>query len=371
MSGPHALSPALCRRAKRPGEPLREVVPADAEYGRDWESDAEDEADSSRAVLERWNDAQAAASGDARVAVALAAARRAARAAGRDFDEPAYDSAGALDAENLTLTLRGGGEGANRGVRLEELLARRLLSEEGGAAAVGDLPAWATADFGRPAPVPPVALPAEDAYVGEAIDRGDMPAVIYALLRRRARLTRLAALPPPEPTATGAAAVNAAAEAAAALARFETEWGAFLTSAMTGEGAPPSAAPPETDVLLQRPPGGGGSGGGGGSFDLEAFAKGVTRAGAAADAENSSGTLEGLWATAMSVARRRGPAAPAAAPRSRPAAAAKAAAAEDAALDGSEAAGFGMDDRNAAEARTLEQDERAPRAVSVSTRKPE
>ena len=368
---------------------------ADAEYARDWESESDDDESAQAAVLQRWNDAQAAASGDERVGIALAAARRAARAAGRSFAEPAYDGAGALDIHNLALTLRGGGEGANRGMRLEELLARRILSTAEGEGLAGDgLPAWATADYGRPAPSPPIDIPEEQAYIGEAINAGNVPAVVYALLRRRARLARLAASAPDAPAADAAGAAagpsssssSVQATAAAALARFDSDWAGWLASAVSGSGAPPAAPAPETDALLQHPPQQGDDDGTSlssasssarpFSFDLEAFARGVSRQGARGGAGDAaaaaspssspgSGSLEGLWAAAAAVARPP-PADAGAEPRTggrqrrgspRPPSSAGAADAgeEEAALDGSAAGGFAMDPRNAAEAQAMEE----------------
>ena len=79
------------RRAKKPGVPLREIELSDQEYATDWESELEEPAVAAAAAAA---DRNAASDPTGKVALALAAARRAARAEGAVFPEPAYDDEG-------------------------------------------------------------------------------------------------------------------------------------------------------------------------------------------------------------------------------------------------------------------------------------
>jgi len=167
--------------------------------------------------------------------------------------------------------------------------------------------------------------------------------VVYALLRRRARLARLAELSAGAPRDAPDAG-EPEGGAAAALVSFDQDWGGWLTSAMTGTGAPRRA--PARDgraaaaglglLVVPRPRG---------------VTRGVAGSSSSGEASASEGTLEGLWAAATAVAQRRPPQA-----RGAAAAAATEAAAlsEEDVTDGSAAGGFAMDDRNIAEAEAME-----------------
>lgn len=387
-----AMEEAL-RRAKKPNEPLRELLPTDAEYARDIESESEDDAAAEAAVHERYTDAHAAACGDPQVAIALTAARRAARAAGGPaagvvFEEPDYDDNGRpLLLDNMARTLRGAGAGVGRGLRLEELFAQQQLSaaeEVDGEEDVGWGRSASDAAALRRVPTPEelargADLPLETLYIGRQVRDGNVPAVVYALLRKRARLSRCVAATADLPSGpVGSAARDA-------LAAFESAWGGWLSSAMTGLGAAPASVP-VTDALftaLHSAPSsendtGGGTGGSQSAMvaDLEAFALSVNaqaranRDRAAGGTEKKSALtaeLENLWAAAAQAGETSARPADAAgavrAPRWKPnarfgrgrnaAPADDVAAAEDAALDGSTAGGFQIDSRNVAIAQAM------------------
>ena len=81
------------RRTQAPGVPLQEVsLDDDDEYATDWESDIEPDRFTASAIAAM--DANAARDPTGKTALALATARRAARAAGEQFAVPAFDDDG-------------------------------------------------------------------------------------------------------------------------------------------------------------------------------------------------------------------------------------------------------------------------------------
>jgi hypothetical protein len=202
-----------CRRTKRPGQPLREVVlnEADAEFASDWESD--DDASSS-SPASRIADVDAAT--DPKTAQALALARRVDRERGLRFPEPAYD------AEGRPLTSTMGSGAVKNDVSLAELYHGKPIDQilqeyegwmtayfEGATkAAEASAPAApAATEAGAGGAAAPAAAPSttpssasalnddgerqvENAYIDVCIGMGHVEGLYYALLRKARRLEK-------------------------------------------------------------------------------------------------------------------------------------------------------------------------------------